>query len=70
MKDFNPNRLFASVFIGVFSIMFADAVQEGDVVFSIIYAAIIIVEIIALTFGVHDDNQESPVSIKITKKED
>lgn len=70
MKDFNHHRLFTSVFLGVFSIMFADSVQKGEVVFSIIYAAIILIDIIALTFGVYDDNKESPVSIKITKKED
>ncbi|MFR7272409.1 hypothetical protein ACLVL5_05895 [Streptococcus pneumoniae] len=48
-----------------------DSVQKGEIIFSIVFAVFIIGDIITLAYNLNDRyGNESPVSIKITKKED
>ncbi|MFR7342070.1 hypothetical protein ACLVLS_06390 [Streptococcus pneumoniae] len=68
---FSLSNLLTSMFLCVFSMLFMDSVQKGEIIFSIVFAVFIIGDIITLAYNLNDRyGNESPVSIKITKKED
>lgn len=68
---FSISNLLTSMFLCIFAMLFMDAVQRGEIIFSIVFAVFIIGDIITLSYNLNAryDN-ESPDSIKITKKED
>lgn len=68
---FKLSNLLTSMFLCVFAMLFMDAVQRGEIIFSIVFAVFIIGDIITLSFNLNEQyGNDSPVSVKITKKED
>ncbi|WP_353856738.1 hypothetical protein [Bacillus sp. Bos-x628] len=65
---FNVNRLLIASLLSMITVMFVDSIQKGEIIFSIIFAVFMVLDIIILAFGVYGNNEDDkPISIKITK---